>query len=153
MSSIVRRGQNGAKLVGLLALRRHRYSRIVQRDGQRSSSVFIAKKTLLSSLLLWIRRVNRACAVYSSEERKRLRTEVTSSFIPTWLAQYLGQRDRYFCCPGDLPQMILETCRQRWVRVGSVPLRTVLLGRTMSFTYAGSGQLSLLRNMCDAESR
>ena len=49
--------------------------------------------------------------------------------------------------------MVLEKIRLLWARAHRGVLQRILSGRTMSFTYAESGQLALLREMCDAEER
>ena len=48
-----------------------------------------------------------------------------------------------------LKAIVLNQCRLLWARTHRGALQRILSGRTMSFTYAGSGQLSVLREMCD----
>ena len=67
--SLRKRGENSLKLTALLACRRLRYSRVVQRMSQQSALLFLHRKALLSCLLLLIRRINRACFAFTSGDR------------------------------------------------------------------------------------
>ena len=49
--------------------------------------------------------------------------------------------------------MVLQKCRLLWARAHRGVLQRILSGRAMSFTYAESSQLAVLRDMCDAEER
>ena len=57
------------KLAAFVACRRLRYSRVLQRMGQQSAELFLYRKTLLSCLVQWIRRINRAFFAFTYGNR------------------------------------------------------------------------------------